>query len=193
MKRFTLVELLVVIAIMAVLASSLVIAIPYVINRARVAKAKGEMTKLQTAVANYKFDYKKLPMISGGALISDGVLKSSIQDATSESSEYRRLLRILSNTSTVTNDRRLYNPKSIIFWEPSNTFQDEGLLDPWGNPYVFWFDCKATGYAGTPNGTEYQKAVGAVHIFSYGPNYEGRTDYPVIKLPLTNGIVSTIE
>jgi general secretion pathway protein G len=104
---FTLVELLSIVLIMAILMGITIPVMRSAYSRAKVAKAKSDIAKLETAAEQYKNDYGSYP----------------------DSSDSKNLFRAASSISPVT--KKPY----IIF--KSKDIKNEQLIDSWGTPYAY--------------------------------------------------------
>jgi prepilin-type N-terminal cleavage/methylation domain-containing protein len=137
-EAFTLIELLVVIAIIAVLLGLAFPVFQGVLDRAKKAQAKSDVTQIVTAVNAFYTEYGKYPM-------------SAITDATAtygpggSTTENGALLSELRATTSVLNTRQIVfvsppdardqaNPRSGI---KSST---SGYYDPWGREYAVALD-----------------------------------------------------
>ena len=94
-RAFTLIELLVVIAIIAILMGLLIPSVTGVIENAKRAQAKNDVTQIATAVIAYETEYGKLPSGSPSTVI-------------------QTLLKTLAGQETTA------NPRGIVFLEVPN-------------------------------------------------------------------------
>lgn len=112
-KGFSLIELMVVIAIIGVLTSIGIISFSQARNKANIAKAKGDLSALRTAVSNLELDTGLLP---GGLLPTPCVQNQETYLNAANAG-------IMSNNGTFTN------------W--SGPYMSTLPKDPWGREYYF--------------------------------------------------------
>jgi len=150
-SAFTLIELLVVIAIIGILMSLLFPAVNSVIDAAKKAQAKNDVTQIATAVIAYETEYGKLPNTSLVPVkVADDWLKALGG----------------SNVSSL-------NPRQIVFIElqgakkaKSGTNSSGEFVDPWGTNYYAAFDDDYNNHVsvstngGTSGDTDIIKKVG---------------------------------
>jgi len=123
-SAFTLIELLIVIAIIGILMSLLFPAVNTVIDAARKAQAKNDVTQIATAVIAYETEYGRLPVTNASIAVSGNWLKALGG----------------SNVDGL-------NPRQIVFIElqtakkgKSGTNTSGDFVDPWGASYYAAFD-----------------------------------------------------
>ena len=129
-KRFTLIELLVVIAIIVILAGLLFPALGTVRNNAKKSKAHSECLSLKAAILMYETEFSQWPAKVSGT--SDRRLSDS---------EYIDMCRFLTCA-----DKNRKNAKNMVLFEAGVGYNpDQGILDPWGNPYRVILDVNFDG------------------------------------------------
>jgi len=135
MKRqmhFTLVELLTVIAVIAVLLGLLFPAIGVATKKVKVARARGEIQSLMTAIKMYETQYGYLPVESNPA--NNDVLTAT---------EYDQLIAMLSQTDKSGNSyKNDGNSRRIRMIEVKKNGE---FLDPWGFSYNVIMDADYDG------------------------------------------------
>jgi prepilin-type N-terminal cleavage/methylation domain-containing protein len=169
---FTLIELLVVIAMISILAALLLPALANAKQVTRKKIAKVEMTQMIAAIAEYSFEYHRMPaskMAVGSLTAScpDFTFGTCLPDGTLVNGKYPRivstgntgsyqncnaeLMAILCNFDQSANSNSLCNPRKIQFFKPQFAkgadlpgLGPDGIFrDPWGNPYIVTLDINA--------------------------------------------------
>ena len=168
---FTLVELLVVIAIIAILAAMLLPAIAVAMTKAKIAKAKTEMTQIVQAVQGYDSRYGRLPtsyqtnadLTFGGNLRDETGQLNPIgsRDGNGVLLTNANLIAILMDYTNfpgtglpTSNPNHVRNPQQIPFLNAKMTGDtassgvgtDLQYRDPWGNPYIITLDLNYDEY-----------------------------------------------
>lgn len=159
-RGFTLIELLTVIVIIAILVALLFPAIQGAIRKAEMGQAKADITAIATAVAAYKNDYGRLPVVVG-----------TTTDLTFAGGNASAINTLRGGALDTVN-----NPRQISYLAMptrKGALDSSGnLLDPWGKPYVLIYDSDYSGlialsaYYGGASGT----TAGPVLVGSYGPD-----------------------
>jgi len=164
-NAFTLVELLVVIAIIGILAAMLLGVLASVVNSAKSAKAKLEMSSLVAAIQSYEEAYGRYPVstavqnlasAANGDFTYGGSLLAAYADIgpgnyTTNNSEVIAILMDITNYpggGWTVNTNHVKNPQRTIYLNAhlSGDTNSPGVgtdlvyRDPWGNPYVITMD-----------------------------------------------------
>ena len=142
LSAFTLIELLIVIVIIAILASVAFPVTALVMEQARKAEAKNEVTNLVNAIKMYELEYGKLPFQAGEGGESD-LEMDTFQDS---------IISVLAGYNVDGLNPRLkpfYEGKTAKNADASNQKPAGGLFgsdeqlqlaDPWGNEYFITID-----------------------------------------------------
>jgi prepilin-type N-terminal cleavage/methylation domain-containing protein len=170
---FTLVELLVVIAIIAILAGLILPVIGRVKTKAKISATRVEMKNMESAMAAYETDLKRLPAsneayaqasvanpdftfgTAGLGLSGLAVTNSSPYEA--NNSEITGILMALTqhrNGSTTVNTNHQYNAlktpylnsKQVSGTKGGGIGEDGTIRDPWGNPFIVTIDADFDGF-----------------------------------------------
>lgn len=155
---FTLVELLTVIAIIAVLMGLLFPATRSVMNAARGATAKTDITQLVTAINAYYTEYGKLPTATSSPSDASEATQGWFQGPQSGGQYNSQLVRVLAGEN-----HNGLNSRKIVFLEVKPAKGEDGswrggvdedfvFYDPWGTPYGIKMDTSYNGiveYYGT--------------------------------------------
>jgi len=140
LSAFTLIELLIVIVIIAILASVAFPVTALVMEQARKAEAKNEVTNLVNAIKMYELEYGKLPFQAGEGGESDLEMFTDQDNIISVLSGYN-VDGLNPRRKPFYEGKTAKNPDSP---EPKGglhgTDEQLQLSDPWGNPYVIWID-----------------------------------------------------
>ncbi|HAV14492.1 MAG TPA: hypothetical protein DCX06_13525 [Opitutae bacterium] len=176
-RGFTLIELLMVIAIILILAGITFGISRGVYNAQARAKAKAELATISQAIEQFKLQYGDYPWHDSG-----GAYPNTSGEVTNTMLMYAltgRLKMERQSNGTVTVDlinRSLNNSqvkKNPSFIDPtkfstSGTSDDpEAFLDPWGNPYRYWYK-----WENSPNSWD----VFGFHLYSIGADSKESRD-----------------
>ncbi len=169
---FTLIELLTVIAIIAILMGLLFPALAGVKENARKVQARNEVAQIVAAVKQYYTEYGKYPPMADPSATTtstgDDVKDQFVGDLTQTKTkvENSMLFNTLRSIDAIPNEKFIYNPRRIVFFEgkavgnpevPKGGFlekiksgggaakvgmpaTDGCLLDPWGRQYFVMID-----------------------------------------------------
>ena len=118
-RGFTLLELLIVISIIGLLAGLTMIAISQAKRRAHISKAESEVRELLRAWHTYWITFEEWP--------------ASLKTAKNAPMTWENLRHISGD-----------NNQGLYFIDAGPKAKDEGMLDPWGNPYLINFDATST-------------------------------------------------
>lgn len=181
---FTLIELLVVISIIAVLASLSFPALKGVMESARKAQAKNDMSQIANAVKLFYTEYGRYP-IDSDTMTED---KNAVFGLTNNNSQLFNVLRYVSANT----DAQKLNPRQIKFIEPTVKSATNGCVnlttgrwyDPWGAEYIIFIDADYGGDIDpsaqfTPDATigaadgKVQASVGVASVGLYPTKFPG--------------------
>jgi prepilin-type N-terminal cleavage/methylation domain-containing protein len=180
---FTLIELLVVLAIIAVLVAILMPVITRVQNTARKVQAVNDMHNVKVSIISFYQDYQKYPLNDvqiSAAEPDNGGNDTVYGDVPGKytSAELFDVLRAVEDATQ--NQGNKLNPGKVVYWTgpfaknpttPRNGITTQkvmdgvneipvgSLVDPWGNPYVVWFDANKDGDLSTAFGWFYHDIV----------------------------------
>jgi prepilin-type N-terminal cleavage/methylation domain-containing protein len=145
-KAFTLIELLVVIAMIAILLGLLFPAFQGVLDRAKKAQAKNDITQIVTAVNLYYAEYGKYPIVTDDAPLAN----------TSNLLYTLRAVASGANASNATNTRQivfLNIPDTKDPTKPRGGIGSDGqYYDPWGQLYKVAIDGNYDNQIANPYG-----------------------------------------
>lgn len=201
MKRyanFTLMELLVVIGIIVLLAGLILPAVMSAQQKGRITQAKADMSSIMTALKGVENTYNRMIKESSTrglfrfndyALIavgndSDGkIIKIGEPGNKTSNLAYYAFFAELSDPNNKNLKSLNINLRKIKFLDPKAKYnptdnydtddnKKNSWIDPWGKPYVLYFNTDFSDKIKLPN----DKIIsGKVAIYSLGPN--GRDDY----------------
>ena len=189
---FTLIELLLVVAVILVLAGITFGISRGVRNAQARAQAKAELAVIAQAIEGYKLRYGDYPWHD-----SSGSYPSSSESlATSTMLLYALTGRMeigrVSGTPQATkigdsleDSQVAANPKFLDhtkFTYTGTEVRPEALLDPWGNPYIYWYKWSNTS-------GDWQ--VFGYHLFSTGPNGDTAKSAIESEIDTRSGILTS--
>jgi len=188
---FTLIELLVVISIIAILAAITFGITGGVKNAQNRAKAKVELMAISQALEAYKARYGDYPRHDSGP----GSYPSTAGEETSTMLLYALTGRLkfdpqrASDTVYMVADRldddEVENAPKFLdlskFHYSGTDDEPEALLDPWGNPYIYWYKWEDTPGVWDKFG---------YHLYSTGPNGSEANDALKQEITESTGILS---
>lgn len=177
-EAFTLIELLLVIAVILLLAGITFGISKGVQNAQARAKAKAEMATIAQALEQYKTRYGDYPWHDS----DDGQYPAPVRPNQAEKTSVMMLYALTGrlimerNTSgtlvvskvgdsledvNVLDKPKFLDHTKFSIYNSNNENQPIAILDPWGNPYVYWYK-----YERTPDDWD----VFGYHLYSMGPN-----------------------
>jgi len=125
-QGFTLIELLTVIAIIVILAALLFPAVGKVRQKAKIMKARQEISQIDVALRGYADEYNRpVPNVVGYGNWAESTLQGiQITDP---------MVRMLAGDTTVLDgDGNVANPRGVAFLEiPQNSLRNGAFADPW--------------------------------------------------------------
>ncbi len=170
-QGFTLIELLMVIAVILILAGITFGISRGVQNAQARAKAKAELATISQAIEQFKSRYGDYPWHDS----DDSAYPKSSGEVTNEMLLYALTGRLVMERNSsgdlvvnhvadsLDNAQVKKNPKFLDHTKFSTSGTDDApvaLLDPWGNPYVYWYK-----WENSPNSWD----VFGFHLYSMGP------------------------
>ncbi len=174
---FTLIELLMVIAVIMILAGITFGISRGVQNAKNRSVAKAELAVLAQALEQFKLRYGDYPWHdSGGSDTNKMLLYALTGRLVMERDNGNIQVTVIENQSDAVVMKR---PKFIDETKFSVNEDTSGnsieLLDPWGNPYIYWYK-----WSNSPSDWE----VFGYHLYSTGPN--GETANAALKTKMTD-------
>lgn len=174
-RGFTLIELLTVIAIIVILAALLFPAVGKVRQKAKIMKARQEISQMDVALRGYLDEYA---VATFGDIMGYGHPIEEMEYATGIEFGVP-VLRMLSAASDMDQKEAAANPKEVPFLSaPATALGAGGKVvgpwnDPWGNPYKFMMDFNEDGvlevhFTGSASQTNLTQVP--VAIWSRGPD-----------------------
>lgn len=190
---FTLIELLLVVAVILVLAGITFGISRGVRNAQARAQAKAELAVLAQAIEGYKLRYGDYPWhdsedslydSSAGEVTSTMLLyaltgRMTIERATNGDVVVRKVADRLSDAKVVSKPKFLDHTK---FTYTGSDAEPKTLLDPWGNPYVYWYKWENT------QGNSWE--VFGYHLYSTGPKGSAANTVIKGKINETTGVLT---
>jgi len=172
-QGMTLIEVLVVIAIIGILAGILFPALATAQKKARIAKARKEMSDIKLAIESFKMQYSIWPMTSAARTAgvpdftygtynigSYAANESDVNPGLGYQANNSELMFILMNEVHPTyNPNYANNPQKKVFLNPPRDNQVDGgpgvgpsriFLDPWLSPYIITIDANYDGTTQDP-------------------------------------------
>jgi prepilin-type N-terminal cleavage/methylation domain-containing protein len=182
-QGFTLIELLMVIAVILILAGITFGISRGVQNAQARAKAKAELATISLAIEQFKSRYGDYPWHKQGEVDTNKTLLFALtgrlvlgdpdpQDSKNET----KALIIDTQNQIDANPKFLDDTKfstSLINGETTN------LLDPWGQPYMYWYK-----WDNEPNDWD----VFGFHLYSTGPKGSSANDAIKTKINISSGV-----
>jgi prepilin-type N-terminal cleavage/methylation domain-containing protein len=184
-RGFTLIELLMVIAIISILAAITFGISTGVRNTQARAKAKAELAVISQAIEQFKARYGDYPWhdsdrgddtnqmllfaLTGRMTMSTDTAGNMVVDATEVDQDSAEVLK----RPKFLDDTKFFTTKDAS----GNTLK---LLDPWGNPYIYWYKWEAT-----PDAWD----VFGFHLYSTGPNGEEANNAIKDKIDNPSGVI----
>ncbi|MDP4645345.1 MAG: prepilin-type N-terminal cleavage/methylation domain-containing protein [Opitutales bacterium] len=185
-QGFTLIELLMVIAVILILAGITFGIARGVQNAQARARAKADLAAISQAIEQFKSQYGDYPWHKQGEADTNKTLLYALTG---------RLVLADPNPNDTTNEIKAViitdqdeiekKPKFLDdtkFSTSSTGNETTNLLDPWGNPYIYWYkwdnssgDWEVFGY----------------HLYSTGPTGAAANTKIKTKIDLTTGVIDT--
>jgi prepilin-type N-terminal cleavage/methylation domain-containing protein len=178
-KGFTLIELLVVVGIIGLLMAILLPAVNKMMQKAEVATAKTDLSRIVSAWEQYYSEYGLWPVAGSNQRLffphafqqpaAEGTEGMEMTVAVMTNIMYPNVSLVGSqfNTHPV---RTNFNPRGIVFMKyDTESLASGGMVDPWGGTYRFLFDLNKDGKVergGTMATTVYAKVI----AWSLGPD-----------------------
>ena len=185
-QGFTLIELLMVIAVILILAGITFGISRGVQNAQARAKAKAELATISQAIEQFKSRYGDYPWHDSEGSDTNQMLLFAL---TGRLVMEKQTDGSISVTSTPSQDDAgvIKRPKFLDDTKFSTQVDRSGnstkLLDPWGNPYIYWYKWEAA-----ENGSPVWDVFG-FHLYSTGPNGNTANDAIKTKINSSSGIL----
>ena len=183
-QGFTLIELLMVIAVILILAGITFGISRGVQNAQARAKAKAELVTISLAIEQFKSRYGDYPWHSADETDTNKALlyaltgRLVIGDPSPEDETVEIKASILTDQSQIdANPKFLDDTKFSTF---SINGETTNLLDPWGNPYIYWYK-----WDNASNAWDFY----GYHLYSTGPNGNTANDAIKTKINSSSGIL----
>lgn len=204
---FTLIELLMVFAIITILAAITFGISRGVRDAQNRAKAKVELAAISQAIEEYKSRYGDYPWHDSdvGEYPSEQFLPGSKQEVNVDPTSTMLLYALTGrmkmesqangalqvskvaddlNDDEVVNAPKFIDIEKLSFSVDDENYPEEGnpsaLLDPWGNPYIYWYK-----WEGSPDDWD----VFGYHLYSTGPDGEEANDAIKGKITESSGVL----
>jgi len=185
---FTLVEMLVVIAIIGILATMAIAVAPGVMNMQTLAKAEGQMQVIAQALEQYKGRYHEYPPAdTDNKYLTQALygMEGTDVDDTTKSGWVLLVPRRSGNGVIMVSkiaepllgkDFKLLS--SINGNESLKNTENDRLIDPWDNPYEYYYASTTDMARKVTDTTRTWKYPGFI-LYSKGPNGEGTLPEPI--------------
>ena len=154
-KGFTLIELLVVVGIIGLLVAILLPAMNKMMQKAELATAKTDLSRIVSAWGQYYSEYGRWPVAGSNQRLffphayqqpaAEGTEGMEMTAAVMTNIMYPNVSLVGSrfNTHPV---RTNFNPRGVVFMKyDTEGLGSVGMVDPWGNTYRFLFDLDKDG------------------------------------------------
>ena len=186
-QGFTLIELLMVITVILILAGITFGISRGVQNAQARTKAKAELATISQAIEQFKSRYGDYPWHdsdesnypdSSGEVTNEMLLYALTGRLVMERNSTTGKLAVTHVSDNLDNEEVIKNPKFLDhtkFSTLENSDNPIALLDPWGNPYVYWYKWERT-----PESWD----VFGFHLYSTGP--KGSSADRAIKTKINN-------
>ena len=183
-RGFTLIELLVVIAIIMVLAGITFGISRGVQNAQARTRAKAELAVLSQGIEQFKLRYGDYPWHDSGGSDTNKMLLFALTGRLSMERNTSGKLDVSIISEDMNNEEVKKRPKFIDDTKFSVNEDSSGnsieLLDPWGNPYIYWYKWEAT-----PDAWE----VFGFHLYSTGATGDAANNAIKTKINATTGVI----
>jgi len=186
-RGFTLIELLMVIAIIGVLAAITFGISTGVRNTQARAKAKAELAVISQAIEQFKARYGDYPWHDSGGSNTNQMLLFALTGRMTMGTDTNGNMVVDATEVDQDSVEVLKRPKFLDDTKFSTTEDNSGntleVLDPWGNPYIYWYKWEEIENA-NPTWD-----VFGFHLYSTGPNGEAANDAIKDKIDEPSGVI----
>ena len=186
-RGFTLIELLVVIAIIMVLAGITFGISRGVQNAQARTRAKAELAVLSQGIEQFKLRYGDYPWHDSGGSDTNKMLLFALTGRLSMERNTSGELDVSIISEDIDNEEVKKRPKFIDGTKFSVNEDGAGnsieLLDPWGNPYIYWYKWEAA-----ENNSPTWEMFG-YHLYSTGVKGDAANNAIKTKINATTGVI----
>ena len=193
-RGFTLIELLVVIAIIMVLAGITFGISRGVQNAQARTKAKAELAVLSQGIEQFKLRYGDYPWHDSGGSDTNKMLLFALTGRLSMERNTSGKLDVSIISEDIDNEEVKKRPKFIDGTKFSVNEDGAGnsieLLDPWGNPYIYWYKWENKENAAKDDPANQAWDVFGYHLYSTGANGDSANDAIKTKIDDESGVLN---